>query len=193
MLYRGREDFASRGALHELVIVSVVNVNGWRILWHIFDCVFSSLRGFCILAFRWRQVSIELLYSQAAQRFVPEHVSLSVIQKIVRIWVFRMSFKMRTIARVSARLLPVEDTGTSGTEQWCGEFPRNTIILLRSRRVRARGVRSQQWYPAQRVAHLRKKCRTQSLWNLHLAGARMREVLNSLAVDSCILLLVSCM
>ena len=43
--------------------------------------------------------------------------------------------------------------------------------------VRPRGVRSQQWYPAQRVAHLRKKCRTQSLWNLHLAGVRMRGVL----------------
>ena len=46
--------------------------------------------------------------------------------------------------------------------------------------VRPRGVRSQQWYPAQRVAHLRKKCRTQSLWNLHLAGVRMREVLTRL-------------
>ena len=43
--------------------------------------------------------------------------------------------------------------------------------------VRPRGVRSLQWYPAQRVAHLRKKCRTQSLWNLHLAGASMRGVL----------------
>ena len=46
--------------------------------------------------------------------------------------------------------------------------------------VRARGVRSQQWYPAQRVAHLRKKCRTQSMWNLHLAGVQMRGVLTRL-------------
>ena len=37
-------------------------------------------------------------------------------------------------------------------------------------KVRARGVRSQQWYSDQRVAYLRKKCRAQSLWNLHLAG-----------------------
>ena len=46
--------------------------------------------------------------------------------------------------------------------------------------VRPRGVRSQQWYPAQRVAYLRKKCRTQSLWNLHLAGPSMRGVLTRL-------------
>ena len=37
-------------------------------------------------------------------------------------------------------------------------------------KVRSRGVRSQQWYSDQRVAYLRKKCRTQNLWNLHLAG-----------------------
>ena len=37
-------------------------------------------------------------------------------------------------------------------------------------KVRARGVRSQQWYSDQRVSYLRKKCRAQSLWNLHLAG-----------------------
>ena len=36
--------------------------------------------------------------------------------------------------------------------------------------VRARGSRSQQWYAESRVQMLRKKCRTQSLWNLHLAG-----------------------
>ena len=36
--------------------------------------------------------------------------------------------------------------------------------------VRPRGVRSGQWYAEDRVAFLRKKCRTQSLWNLHLAG-----------------------
>ena len=42
--------------------------------------------------------------------------------------------------------------------------------------VRPRGVRSQQWYTQERVAYLRKKCRTQSLWNLHLAGASMRGV-----------------
>ena len=36
--------------------------------------------------------------------------------------------------------------------------------------VRARGSRSQQWYAENRVQMLRKKCRTQSLWNLHLAG-----------------------
>ena len=37
--------------------------------------------------------------------------------------------------------------------------------------VRPKGVRSGQWYAEDRVAFLRKKCRTQSLWNLHLAGA----------------------
>ena len=36
--------------------------------------------------------------------------------------------------------------------------------------VRARGSRSQQWYAESRAQMLRKKCRTQSLWNLHLAG-----------------------
>ena len=48
--------------------------------------------------------------------------------------------------------------------------------------VRPRGVRSQQWYTRERVAHLRKKCRTQSLWNLHLAGASMRGVCTCLLV-----------
>ena len=37
-------------------------------------------------------------------------------------------------------------------------------------KVRARGVRSQQWYSEQKVQCLRKKCRAQNLWNLHLAG-----------------------
>ena len=37
--------------------------------------------------------------------------------------------------------------------------------------VRPKGVRSGQWYAEDRVAFLRKKCQTQSLWNLHLAGA----------------------
>ena len=37
-------------------------------------------------------------------------------------------------------------------------------------KVRSRGTRSQNWYPEPRVQILRKKCRTQSLWNLHLAG-----------------------
>ena len=37
-------------------------------------------------------------------------------------------------------------------------------------KVRARGTRSQHWYPESRVQILRKKCRTQSLWNLLLAG-----------------------
>ena len=36
--------------------------------------------------------------------------------------------------------------------------------------VRPKGVRSGQWYTEDRIAYLRKKCRTQSLWNLHLAG-----------------------
>ena len=39
---------------------------------------------------------------------MPEHVLLSVIQKIVRIWVLRMSFRVRSVARVSVRLLPDE-------------------------------------------------------------------------------------
>ena len=46
--------------------------------------------------------------------------------------------------------------------------------------VRPRGTRSQQWYTNDRVAYLRKKCRTQSLWNLHLAGASMRGVFTCL-------------
>ena len=36
--------------------------------------------------------------------------------------------------------------------------------------VRARGSRSQQWYAESRVQMFRKKCRSQSLWTLHLAG-----------------------
>ena len=34
-------------------------------------------------------------------------------------------------------------------------------------KVRARGVRSQQWYSEQKVQYLRKKCRAQNLWSLH--------------------------
>ena len=37
-------------------------------------------------------------------------------------------------------------------------------------KVRARGTRGQQWYSEGRVQMLRKKCRTQSLFNLHIAG-----------------------
>ena len=37
-------------------------------------------------------------------------------------------------------------------------------------KVRARGARSQHWYNESRVQMLRRKCRTQSLFNLHLAG-----------------------
>ena len=46
--------------------------------------------------------------------------------------------------------------------------------------VRPKGVRSGQWYAEDRVAFLRKKCRTQSLWNLHLAGALTGGTLNRL-------------
>ena len=49
---------------------------------------------------------------------------------------------------------------------WCNTFPADRIKA----KVRARGSRSQQWYAESRVQMLRKKCRTQSLWNLHLAG-----------------------
>ena len=45
----------------------------------------------------------------------------------------------------------------------------NHSIKIKAK-VRARGTRSQQWYAESRVQMLRKKCRTQSLWNLHLAG-----------------------
>ena len=45
----------------------------------------------------------------------------------------------------------------------------NHAIKIKAK-VRARGTRSQHWYPESRVQILRKKCRTQSLWNLHLAG-----------------------
>ena len=37
-------------------------------------------------------------------------------------------------------------------------------------KVRARGTRSQNWYSETRAQFVRKKARTQSLWNLHLAG-----------------------
>ena len=37
-------------------------------------------------------------------------------------------------------------------------------------KVRPRGTRSGSWYPDNRVQMMRKRCRTQSLWNLHLAG-----------------------
>ena len=40
-------------------------------------------------------------------------------------------------------------------------------------KVRNRGVRSQQWYSEERVQYLRKKCRAQNLWNLHLACSRL--------------------
>ena len=36
-------------------------------------------------------------------------------------------------------------------------------------KVRARGARNQHWYTESRVQMLRRKCRTQSLFNLHLA------------------------
>ena len=45
----------------------------------------------------------------------------------------------------------------------------NHTIKIKAK-VRARGTRSQHWYPESRVQILRKKCRTQSLWNLQLAG-----------------------
>ena len=45
----------------------------------------------------------------------------------------------------------------------------NHSIKIKAK-VRSRGTRSQQWYPESRVQILRKKCRTQSLFNLHLAG-----------------------
>ena len=37
--------------------------------------------------------------------------------------------------------------------------------------VRPKGTKSGQWYTEDRIAYLRKKCRTQALWNLHLAGS----------------------
>ena len=37
-------------------------------------------------------------------------------------------------------------------------------------KVRARGTRGQNWYSESRIQFIRKKARTQSLWNLHLAG-----------------------
>ena len=46
-----------------------------------------------------------------------------------------------------------------------------SVARIKSKaKVRARETRSQHWYPESRVQILRKKCRTQSLWNLHLAG-----------------------
>ena len=46
----------------------------------------------------------------------------------------------------------------------------NHSIKLKAK-VRARGVRGQQWYPEARAQILRKKTRTQSSWNLHIAEA----------------------
>ena len=37
-------------------------------------------------------------------------------------------------------------------------------------RVRAKGTRGANWYGESRVAFLRKRCRTQMLWNITLAG-----------------------
>ena len=37
-------------------------------------------------------------------------------------------------------------------------------------RVRAKGTRGANWYGESRVAFLKKRCRTQMLWNLTLAG-----------------------
>ncbi len=45
----------------------------------------------------------------------------------------------------------------------------NHVIKIQGK-VRARGVRGQQWYSESRVQFIRKKARTQSLWNLLLAG-----------------------
>ena len=61
-----------------------------------------------IFAFGSRQIAIELLHSQVAQRLMPEHVLLSVVQKVVRIRVLRMSFHVARVARISVRLLPDE-------------------------------------------------------------------------------------
>ena len=45
----------------------------------------------------------------------------------------------------------------------------NHSIKIKAK-VRARGTRGQNWYNEDRVQFVRKKARTQSLWNLHLAG-----------------------
>ena len=37
-------------------------------------------------------------------------------------------------------------------------------------RVRARGTRGANWYGEKKVTNLRRKCRTQHLWHLQLAG-----------------------
>ena len=59
-----------------------------------------------------------------------------------------------------------------GHRCWRGDSVRGAAIVKGEEQspVRARGSRSQQWYAESRVQMLRKKCRTQSLWNLHLAG-----------------------
>ena len=51
-----------------------------------------------------------------------------------------------------------------------GRTLRSVARIKIKAKVRARGTRSQHWYPESRVQILRKKCRTQSLWNLLLAG-----------------------
>ena len=60
----------------------------------------------------------------------------------------------------------------SGTAVVGGDSVRGAAIVKGEEQspVRARGSRYQQWYAESRVQMLRKKCRTQSLWNLHLAG-----------------------
>ena len=45
----------------------------------------------------------------------------------------------------------------------------NHSIKIKAK-VRSRGTRGQNWYSESRVQFIRKKARTQSLWNLHLAG-----------------------
>ena len=37
-------------------------------------------------------------------------------------------------------------------------------------KCRARGARGQQWYQDSKVQFIRRRVRTQALWNLHLAG-----------------------
>ena len=46
---------------------------------------------------------------------------------------------------------------------------RNHTLKVKAR-VRARGIRGQQWFNERRTQLARKRSRTQALWNLHLAG-----------------------
>ena len=87
----------------------MMDVYGRCIFGDVVDCVLSGLRRFRILA--ERHVSIELFHAQVPQRCMPEKILLRVIQKIERIWIFRVPLYVNGISSVSVSFLPKETCG----------------------------------------------------------------------------------